>query len=103
MSLFQLHDEDLAQILADAGNSFVHNGNTYPCILGDLVTRKPNEDGGFIAEYDLTITTRKSLIQGTIAAGHRVATEAGEYRVESVRENQSGAIIVLNLISVNKL
>lgn len=103
MSLAAVHDADLAVILADAGNTFTFNGTDYPCILADRVKRKDLAEGGFIPDYDLSITTRLALMPETPPdAGDQVTVDGTPYKVIRQRKNFTGKILVLDLMTTEK-
>ena len=103
MTLAEVHDADMAVILSDAGNTFSFDGVSYPCILADLVKRKDLAEGGFLPDYDFSISTRLSIMPATPpAAGDTVTVDSVDYRVMRVRSNFTGKILVLDLMTIHK-
>lgn len=105
MNIQQVQDADMAAIMEMDGHRFQWNGGEYACLAGDLTNTKPNQDGGFLAEYDLTITARVVDLPSLPNVGNRVTTslETGSFRVERVRQNHWRTLIALDLMNVNNV
>ena len=102
MTLAERHDTDLAAIIADAGNTFTFNGADYACIASDKIDRKELEEGGFLADFDLSIQSRVSLFSTLPVAGEQVTYDSVARRIVRVRKNFSGKILTLDCETVNK-
>ena len=103
MTLAEIHDADLAFILAEAGNTFTWSGADYACILADLNTTKDLQEGGFMPDFDLSVTTRRSLFGDTLpASGELVTIDSAQYRVVRRRKNFTNKILVLDLQTKEK-
>ena len=106
MTLRDVQLADMAAIIGYDGHRFQWNGGDYPCMIGDLTTQKPLEDGGFIQEFDATITARTVDLPSLPQVGERVTTTTGitggTYRIMRVRENHYGTLVALDLMTVNK-
>lgn len=104
MTLGDQQDADLAIVLAESGNAFTWLDTEYPCILSTEVAQRPLEEGGFMPDYDMTLTTRRRLIQSpTLPSAGDTVTVAGESRkVIRRRVNFTGAILRLDLQTTAK-
>ncbi len=100
MTLADLHDSDLAFIIADAGAAtFTFNGADYDCFTSDKEKAKELEEGGFMEVFDLSIVTRASLFE-TAPAENQLLTFGGQqYRISKTRLNLTGKILTLNCMS----
>ena len=103
MTLAEIHDADMANVLADAGNTFTFAGTEYACILADRVATKDLHEGGFIPDFDLSITTRADLLPLPFPEpGDQVTVDGAGYRVLRQRKNFTGKILVLDLQTLEK-
>ncbi len=100
MSLADLHDSDMAFIIADAGGAtFTFDGADYGCIVTDKQKSKNLEEGGFMEEFDLAIQTRASLFE-TAPAENQLVTYGGQrYRVQKTRLNLTNKLLTLLCMS----
>ena len=102
MTIAEIHDADMAHILAVAGNTFTWSGTDYACILEDLSTTKGMMEGGFRPDYDLSIHTRASLFTTLPANGELVTVDGAQYRIIRTRKNFSSKILVIDLQTKEK-
>jgi len=102
MTLAEIHDADMATILADAGNVFTFGGADYACIASDKIDRKPLVEGGFMEDFDLSLTTRAVLFATLPTSGQTLTYDGVSRRVISVRKNFTGKIVVIDCQTVNK-
>jgi hypothetical protein len=105
MNIQSVQDADMGAIMEMDGHRFQWNGGDYACLAGDITNMKPNQDGGFLAEYDLTITARVVDLPSLPSVGNQVSTSLSgtSYRIERVRRNHWGTLVALDLINANKL
>ena len=103
MTLSEIHEADMTVILGDAGNTFTWDGTDYACILADIVKDKELHEGGFLPDYDLAIHTKVALFGGGLPEpGDQVTVNGSNYRVLRSRRNFTGAILVLDLATIEK-
>ncbi len=104
MSLADLHDSDMAFIIADAGAAtFTWQGNDYGCITTDKQKSKNLEEGGFLEEFDLGIQTQTSLFDGPLPSENELVAQNGQqYRIKQTRLNLTGKILTLLCMSAAK-
>ncbi len=102
MSLADIHDADMARIIADAGNVFTWQDTEYACIISTLGTTKDLDEGGFMDGFDMTLSTRTSLFSAFLEVGDLVTVNEGTYRVVRVRKNFTGTILLLSLQTKEK-
>lgn len=96
-TLAEIHDADMAIILADAGETFTHNGTDYACIVSERSSTKELEEGGFMLDYDFVIVTRKSLFDTAPALGETVTYRGNTHRIVRVAPNFSDKILNLSV------
>lgn len=103
MTLAEIHDADMATVLSDAGNTFTFGGAEYACIVADRVASKDLQEGGFMPDFDLSITTRADLLPLPFPEpGDQVTIDGAAYRVMRQRKNFTGKILVLDLQTIEK-
>lgn len=102
MSLAAIHDADMAAILSDAGNTVTWSGADYPCIVSGRAKTKDLQEGGFLADYDFSLSTRASLFSTLPEAGQTVVIESVTYRIVRTRKNFTGKILVMDLVTAEK-
>lgn len=102
--LSDLHDSDLAEIIAEAGQTFSFSGSDFACITTDKRTTKQLEadGGGFLTEFDLQIVTRAVLFDTMPANGQQVTIDGQLYRISETRLNFTGKILTLGLMTINR-
>jgi hypothetical protein len=102
MSLADEHDAGMAEILADAGVVFTWQGADYACIHDASGQSKPNEEGGFLEDYDITIVSRVALFSTLPQNGQTIIQDGVTYRIAKVSTNFSNTIFTINGIALNK-
>jgi len=102
MTLAEIHDVDMAKILSESGMVFTYSGADYACTATEAIKQKPLAEGGFVPEFDLTLSTRVALFGTLPTAGQKVTFDGTEYRIQRVRKNFTGKILNLDLITPNK-
>lgn len=103
MTLAEIHDADMAAVLSDASNTFTFDDVKYPCILADRVAMKDLQEGGFQADFDLSITTRADLLPLPFPEpGDQVSVDGASYRIVRQRKNFTGKILILDLQTIDK-
>ena len=113
---------DLLGIIDDAPASFTWNNAAYDCRRGPLITSEKlagDEGGGWMTDYDLSVTTTIQRIDEseaavarfdgydstTIAAAlqqQKVTLGSAVYRVEKVTLDEYGQGLQLDLMSIHK-
>ena len=96
-TLAEIHDADMAVILADAGEVFTFGGTDYACIVSERSSTKELEEGGFMLDYDFLIVTRKSLFATAPALGQTVTYRGVTHRIVRVAPNYSDKILNLSV------
>jgi len=108
---------NLLNVIADLPLTFKYTDGTLATFtnaatMGALVTRKDLEDGGFMPEPDLTITTTIKKLDSSDALVDRFTTapaatniitiDSVDYRVEATTTDEISSALVLDLNSAEK-
>ena len=102
MTLAEIQAADLATVMADAGNTFTHQGSTYSCIVTTSNNRKPFQEGGFMEDDAIQIVALVSAFSVVPAIDTKVTVAGVEYRIIAHEYSHTGIQVTLRCEAVNK-
>jgi hypothetical protein len=94
---------DLADIFYELGETFTFGASSIPCSVTFRGQGRKNDLGGFLDDFDVTITARIADLPGTPpAVGNTVTHRSRSYRIERVESGQTNVEIRYLCTAVNR-
>jgi len=103
MSLASEQNADLSYIFAELGETFTFGAATIPCSVTFRSAGRKNDIGGFLDEFDVTISARVlDLPTPAPARGSVVVHRSRSYRVEQIDLSQINTEARLKCVATNR-
>lgn len=103
MSLQTEQATDLAAVFDELGETFTFGASTIDCAVTFRGAGRKNELGGFLDDFDLTITARVADLPGTVPAiGNTLTHRSRSYRIERIDLGQTNVEVRYQCSAVNR-